>query len=97
PLVTGVQTCALPISSPEIDAICAHLDGLPLAIELAASWAPLMTPAEIAEGLSDRFRLLQTGSRAAVPKHETLRASVDWSYALLRSEERRVGEGGEWR
>ena len=74
--------------SVEVDAICEHLDGLPLAIELAASWAPVMTPAEISERLSDRFGLLSTGTRAAARKHETLAASIDWSYDLLEETER---------
>ena len=79
-------------SSPEtslaIDRICERLDGLPLAIELAASWASEMTPVEIAAGLADhQLRLPPSGERSG-GKHETLGASVDWSYALLDERER---------
>lgn len=69
--------------------IVASLDGLPLALELAAARARTMTPAEIAAGLDDRFRLLATGPRTQ-PRHQTLRALVDWSWELLTGEERRA-------
>ena len=68
--------------------ICQRLDGLPLAIELAAARTRMMNPARIAAGLDDRFRLLTGGSRTAVPRQQTLEASVSWSYALLAEEER---------
>lgn len=64
------------------------LDGIPLAIELAAARAHAMTPKEIASRLDDRFPLLVDGSRTAAPRHQTLRASLDWSYDLLSSTER---------
>jgi DNA-binding CsgD family transcriptional regulator len=64
------------------------LDGLPLAIELAAARVRALSPAEILDGLHDRFRLLTGGSRTAVRRQQTLRASVDWSHALLTEPER---------
>lgn len=70
--------------------ICRRLDGIPLAIELAASRVRMMSPAQIAAALSDRFRLLTGGVRNALPRQRTLEASVDWSYTLLTDEERAV-------
>jgi predicted ATPase/DNA-binding SARP family transcriptional activator len=63
--------------------ICRSLDGMPLAIELAAVWLRTLTPAQLAERLDDRFALLTGGSRTALPRHRTLRAVVDWSWDLL--------------
>jgi predicted ATPase/DNA-binding SARP family transcriptional activator len=63
--------------------ICRSLDGMPLAIELAAVWLRTLTPAQLAERLDDRFVLLTGGSRTALPRHRTLRAVVDWSWDLL--------------
>jgi len=68
--------------------ICRRLDGIPLAIELAAARLRAFSPAEIAAGLHDRFRLLTGGSRTAARRQQTLRASVDWSHALLTEQER---------
>ncbi|MGH2587356.1 MAG: ATP-binding protein, partial [Dehalococcoidia bacterium] len=68
--------------------ICGRLDGMPLAIELAAARLNVLSVEQIAERLSDRFRLLGAGSRTAMPRHQTLRALVDWSYELLDEEER---------
>jgi predicted ATPase/DNA-binding SARP family transcriptional activator len=68
--------------------ICRALDGLPLAIELAAVWLRTLTPAQLAERLDDRFALLTGGSRTALPRHQTLRAVVDWSWDLLSEQER---------
>ena len=68
--------------------ICRTLDGLPLAIELAAAWLRTLTPAQLAERLDDRFALLTGGSRTALPRHQTLRAVVDWSWNLLSEPER---------
>jgi predicted ATPase/DNA-binding CsgD family transcriptional regulator len=68
--------------------ICARLDGIPLAIELAAARARLFSTAQIAAGLHDRFRLLTGGARTAVPRQQTLEASVAWSYDLLAEPER---------
>ncbi|MGA9488810.1 MAG: LuxR family transcriptional regulator, partial [Mycobacterium sp.] len=68
--------------------ICARLDGVPLAIELAAARVRALSLAEILDSLRDRFRLLTGGSRTAVRRQQTLRASVDWSHALLTEPER---------
>ncbi|MDQ7842645.1 MAG: tetratricopeptide repeat protein [Armatimonadota bacterium] len=68
--------------------ICARLDGIPLAIELAAARVKVLSVEEIAARLDDRFRLLASGSRTAPPRHQTLRAALDWSHDLLADEER---------
>ncbi len=68
--------------------ICRRLDGIPLAIELAAARIRALTPQEIRRRLHDRFRLLTGGSRDVVERHQTLRAAIDWSHELLRDEER---------
>ncbi len=68
--------------------ICRRLDGIPLAIELAAARVRTLPVDRIAERLSDRFRLLTGGSRTALPRQQTLRALIDWSYDLLGEEER---------
>ncbi|WP_329248934.1 winged helix-turn-helix domain-containing protein [Actinoallomurus sp. NBC_01490] len=70
--------------------ICRALDGAPLAIELAAARLRALTPVQVADRLVDRFRLLNVGSRTALPRHQTLRAVVDWSWDLLDDAERRV-------
>ncbi|MET7484642.1 BTAD domain-containing putative transcriptional regulator [Streptomyces sp. NPDC005538] len=70
--------------------ICRRLDGLPLAIELAAARLRMLTPRQIADRLDDRFRLLTSGSRTLLPRQQTLRAVVDWSWDLLDEEERDV-------
>ena len=67
--------------------ICRRLDGLPLAIELAAARVRALSPAEILHGLHDQFRLLTGGARTAVRRQQTLRASVDWSHELLSEPE----------
>jgi non-specific serine/threonine protein kinase len=68
--------------------ICARLDGIPLAIELAAARVRVMPVEEIAARLSDRFRLLTGGSRTAIPRQQTLEALIDWSYDLLTEPEK---------
>jgi len=68
--------------------ICSRLDGIPLAIELAASRITVFSPEQIAKRLDDRFKLLTGGSRTALPRQQTLRALIDWSYDLLSDEER---------
>ena len=68
--------------------ICRRLDGMPLAIELAAARVRALSLDEIDDSLHDRFRLLTGGSRTAVRRQQTLRASVDWSHALLTEPER---------
>ena len=80
--------------SPESEAavrdVCRRLDGIPLAIELAASRVRMLSPRQIADGLADRFRLLTGGARTALPRQRTLEASVDWSYRLLSPAERHL-------
>ncbi|WP_431940827.1 BTAD domain-containing putative transcriptional regulator [Nocardia grenadensis] len=70
--------------------VCRALDGIPLAIELAAARLRTMTLEQLADRLDDRFRLLTGGSRTAIPQHRTLRAVVDWSWELLTDAERTV-------
>ena len=70
--------------------ICRRLDGMPLAIELAAARVGSLTVPEIAARLDDRFRLLTGGGRTAVERHRTLRATIDWSYRLLDDDEQLV-------
>ncbi|MFE9656568.1 BTAD domain-containing putative transcriptional regulator [Micromonospora sp. NPDC006431] len=70
--------------------VCRALDGMPLAIELAAARLRTMTIDQLANRLDDRFRLLTSGSRTALPRHKTLRAVVDWSWELLTEAERTV-------
>ncbi|HEY8482629.1 MAG TPA: BTAD domain-containing putative transcriptional regulator [Spirillospora sp.] len=74
----------------DVVAICRALDGIPLAIELAAARLRSLTAAQVAARLGDRFRLLAGGSRTALPRHRTLRAVVDWSWDLLDDVERTV-------
>lgn len=71
-----------------VSEICRRLDGMPLAIELAAARLRSLSPNEIANSLDDRFRLLTGGARSTVQRQQTLRASMDWSYALLTDTER---------
>jgi predicted ATPase len=73
-----------------IGAICRRLDGIPLAIELAAARTATLGLEELAAHLDDRFRLLTGGHRSALPRHQTLRATLDWSYELLPAIERTV-------
>jgi len=77
-------------NASSIAKICSRLDGIPLAIELAAARVKLLTPEQIAARLDDRFRLLIGGSRTALPRQQTLRALIDWSYDLLSEEEKRL-------
>jgi predicted ATPase len=73
---------------PTIAAICRHLDGIPLAIEFAAARAATLGVEQVAAALRDRFELLTSGRRTALPRHRTLRATLDWSYNLLADPER---------
>jgi predicted ATPase/DNA-binding SARP family transcriptional activator len=73
-----------------IGRICRALDGIPLAVELAAARTAAMSPVEISERLEDRFSLLTSGTRTAEARQHTLRAAVDWSYDLLAESEQRV-------
>ncbi|MFI5661580.1 AfsR/SARP family transcriptional regulator [Streptomyces sp. NPDC051684] len=75
-------------ASEAVGEICRRLDGLPLAIELAAARLRMLTPRQIADRLDDRFRLLTSGARTALPRQQTLRAVVDWSWDLLDEPER---------
>lgn len=70
--------------------ICRRLDGMPLAIELAAARLRSMSVRQIAERLDDRFRLLTGGNRTSMPRHRTLRAVVEWSWELLTEQERQL-------
>jgi len=70
--------------------LCRRLDGIPLAIELAAARVPALTPGEIATLLDQRFKLLTGGRRAAVSRHHTLRNAIEWSYQLLERDEQVV-------
>ena len=70
--------------------ICQRLDGIPLAIELAAARLNILTTAELANRLDDAFSLLTGGSRSALPRQQTLRATLDWSYRLLSADQRRL-------
>ncbi|MET0132853.1 MAG: BTAD domain-containing putative transcriptional regulator [Kibdelosporangium sp.] len=78
------------VPTGDVDRVCAALDGLPLAIELAAARVRFMPVAQIAARLDDRFGLLSKGSRTAEARHRTLRAVVEWSWDLLDPEERAV-------
>ena len=73
-----------------VAAVCVRLDGIPLALELAAARLGSLSAPEIASRLDQRFRLLTGGSRTALPRHQTLRALIDWSYDLLNPEEQMV-------
>src|SRR5262245_33625970 len=73
-----------------VAAICARLDGIPLALELAAALVRVLPPRQLLARLDDRFRLLTSGDRAAPPRQQTLRATMEWSYALLTEPERRL-------
>jgi predicted ATPase/class 3 adenylate cyclase len=74
-------------NASHIAQICSRLDGIPLALELAASRVSAFTPEQIAKRLDDRFRLLTGGSRTALPRQQTLRALIDWSYDILSQPE----------
>jgi predicted ATPase/DNA-binding XRE family transcriptional regulator len=74
--------------SPHVTDICRRLDGIPLAIELAAARVKVLSPRELAQKLDKQFRLFNTGDRGALPRHQTMRALIDWSYDLLSADER---------
>jgi predicted ATPase/DNA-binding SARP family transcriptional activator len=81
------------ISASSVDSvvrICRALDGIPLAIELAAVRVRALTPAQVADRLDDRFALLSVGARGPLPRHQTLRAIVDWSWDLLSEREQAI-------
>ncbi|HET6743566.1 MAG TPA: LuxR C-terminal-related transcriptional regulator [Kribbella sp.] len=79
-----------PDVSEAVGSICERLDGIPLALELAAAWTRTLTPMQIEVGLSDRFGLLTKNVRGVAARQRTLAASIDWSYDLLDEDERRV-------
>jgi non-specific serine/threonine protein kinase len=79
-----------PENSPVVAEICRRLDGIPLAIELAAARVRMLSVEQIRSKLHDRFRLLAGGSRAALPRHQTLRAAIQWSYDHLREDEQEL-------
>ena len=74
----------------DVVAVCTRLDGVALAIELAAARIPAMSPAELDRRLDQRFRVLRSGDRVAPARHQTLRAAIDWSYDLLSQPEQRL-------
>ncbi|MFG2044878.1 ATP-binding protein [Dactylosporangium sp. NPDC048998] len=76
------------VTAPAVAALCRRLDGLPLAIELAASRSRTFGPAELVSHLDQRFELLRDGARTAPPRQRTLRGAIDWSYDLLDDDER---------
>ena len=75
------------VNASAVASICRRLDGIPLAIELAAARVRVLSVEQIATRLHDRFRLLADGSRTALPRHQTLRAAIDWSHRLLSGPE----------
>jgi predicted ATPase/class 3 adenylate cyclase len=75
-------------NAPAVAQICHDLDGIPLAIELAAARVRMLSPEQIARALSDRFHLLTGGASTVMPRHQTLEASIDWSHELLSEGER---------
>ncbi|MDO9087315.1 MAG: BTAD domain-containing putative transcriptional regulator [Anaerolineaceae bacterium] len=77
-------------NTPSVVQICQRLDGIPLALELAAARTRMLTVEQIASKLDDVFRLLAGGSQAALPRHRTLQASIEWSYALLSRQEQLI-------
>jgi predicted ATPase/DNA-binding NarL/FixJ family response regulator len=76
-----------PANLPAVAALCRALDGVPLAIELAAAWVRVLSVEQIVARLDDRFRLLTSGDRTAPPRQRTLRAAIDWSHDLLADRE----------
>jgi predicted ATPase/DNA-binding CsgD family transcriptional regulator len=79
-----------PTNEEAVRTVCRRLDGIPLAVELAAAWLRTLTPAQIAAGLDDRFALLVRGPRGAARRQQTLAASMDWSHDLLDETDRVV-------
>lgn len=77
-------------NAPTVAGICTRLDGIPLAIELAAARGKVLTVDQIAARLDDRFRLLVGGSRTALPRQQTLKATIEWSHDLLTEAERQL-------
>ena len=84
------QFSLTPANVDAVARICRRLDGIPLAIELAAARTEMMSVDDILVRLEDRFRLLTGGSRTALPRHQTLRAALDWGHQLLNDDERKL-------
>ena len=80
-------------SAPIVAAICARLDGIPLAIEMAVPRLKVLSPAQLAERLDERFRLLAAPGRGTTPRHRTLQAMIDWSYDFLPGQEQTLLRG----
>ena len=89
-MASDLQFAVTSSNAPAVAQVCYQLDGIPLAIELAAARVKVLAVEQIAARLDDRFRLLTGGSRTALPRQQTLRAAMDWSYDLLSSKERAV-------
>ncbi len=79
---------AITDETAHVEEICRRLDGIPLAIELAAARVNVLSPCQLAQALDERFRTLTEGDRTALPRHQTMRALIDWSYDLLSARER---------
>jgi predicted ATPase/DNA-binding XRE family transcriptional regulator len=79
-------------NAPDVAGICRQLDGIPLAIELAAARVNLLSVSALADRLKDRFLILRGGARTALPRQQTMRAAIDWSYELLAERERSLFE-----
>ncbi|MGA8574456.1 MAG: adenylate/guanylate cyclase domain-containing protein [Candidatus Cybelea sp.] len=77
-------------SAPIVAEICRRLDGIALAIELAAARVKVLAPRQLAKKLDERFRVLTSGSRTAMPRQQTMRALIDWSYELLSEKEQKL-------
>ncbi|HVE76711.1 MAG TPA: adenylate/guanylate cyclase domain-containing protein [Actinomycetota bacterium] len=86
------QFALTPSTAPIVTGICARLDGMPLAIELAAAWVHALSPEQVLERLDDQFKLLASTTRRGPERQQTIRATVEWSYALLTEPERRLLE-----
>lgn len=80
-------------NAPAVAQICCRLDGIPLALELAAARVRMLGPEQLLERLDNRFRLLTGGRRNALPRQQTLRAMIDWSYDLLTDQEKAIFQG----
>jgi predicted ATPase/DNA-binding CsgD family transcriptional regulator len=89
-----------PANAASVARMCRALDGLPLAIELAAAWVRVLSAEQVADRLADRFRILTSADRSAPARQQTLRATLDWSYNLLSEPEqilmRRLSVFAEW-
>src|SRR5262249_38271853 len=79
-----------PANAPAVAEVCRRLDGIPLAIELAAARSTVLSPSDLAARLDERFQLLTGGPRRSVERHQTLRNTIAWSYNLLSEAERAV-------